>query len=528
MTEPIEGPSPEPYADLLGDLRSFGERGTHTSQADRVDGAGGGPIDDALAARLLTVLAASRAHDAEIAALVCELAAHPDPSVRRRGQQMLFSTIAESLGDAFDPRSVAVHDSVFAHTIDACRRLPGATHLDASLTRFGLTNAADLLHRKSTLVPSRPIPAAQRARVRKVFVLSRITLGADVAVTSILLQAAQRAFPSADRCLVGPASVGALIGGVGGARHIEQAYDRSGLLERLGAWHDLTDVLDREMGGLDDAECVVIDPDSRLTQLGLLPVVRSTVPHLFFESRAYRVVEPTHDGRERPVETLGELTAHWASRALGCDDCATITPRIALSLTDARAAGALVAALRRGSGARVVAVNLGVGGNPRKRLGGSFELDLVRALLADRSAVLLDYGAGEDEARVRTIVDALKAEGRRVGTVGAEPVEASLIAGCEVLAHHGLVGPFAALAGASDLYVGYDSGFQHIAAAQGVPVVDVFVDPPNALFPKRWRPHSIAPALAVQIADHAAGHRTGLSSVLDACRRIRGASAAAG
>jgi ADP-heptose:LPS heptosyltransferase len=102
------------------------------------------------------------------------------------------------------------------------------------------------------------------------------------------------------------------------------------------------------------------------------------------------------------------------------------------------------------------------------------------------------------------------------------------VEGCDVLAHHGPVGPFAALAGASDLYVGYDSGFQHIAAAQGVPVVDVFVNPPNALFPMRWRPHSTAPAIAVRIADDPAGYRTGLGNVLDACRRIRGASAAAG
>ena len=57
-----------------------------------------------------------------------------------------------------------------------------------------------------------------------------------------------------------------------------------------------------------------------------------------------------------------------------------------------------------------------------------------------------------------------------------------------------------AIVAASDLYVGYDSAFQHIAAALAVPSIDVFVGFPNALFAKRWRPWSRAEVTVIEVA----------------------------
>ena len=56
----------------------------------------------------------------------------------------------------------------------------------------------------------------------------------------------------------------------------------------------------------------MIDPDSRLTQLGLLPVGAEDRYHLF-ESRAY--------GGESD-RTLPELAAHWAQETFGVADAA--------------------------------------------------------------------------------------------------------------------------------------------------------------------------------------------------------------
>jgi ADP-heptose:LPS heptosyltransferase len=274
-------------------------------------------------------------------------------------------------------------------------------------------------------------------------------------------------------------------------------------------------VLERETAGLADSEWLVVDPDSRVTQLGMLPVARPTVPYVFFESRSYRVAG---------LETLGELATHWLRKALGWVDDEIVRPRVALSPLDVSHARSGVQALKRRGAPFVVAVNLGVGGNARKRIPGEFELNLIRVLLREGSVVILDHGAGEDEVRVQAIVAALQGEGRRIADVAGSDFSATpLPIECDVVAYRGPVGPFAALIGASDLYVGYDSAFQHIAAALGIPVVDIFVNPPNVVFPRRWRPHSSASVTVIETTSDDT-HDSSLTRIVDAHRRLRQAA----
>ncbi|MBI4464005.1 MAG: hypothetical protein HY647_04810, partial [Acidobacteria bacterium] len=50
------------------------------------------------------------------------------------------------------------------------------------------------------------------------------------------------------------------------------------------------------------------------------------------------------------------------------------------------------------------------------------------------------------------------------------------------------IGAWSALVGVSDEYVGYDSAGQHIAAALGVPTLDIFTEAASPIFRERWRP----------------------------------------
>jgi ADP-heptose:LPS heptosyltransferase len=50
------------------------------------------------------------------------------------------------------------------------------------------------------------------------------------------------------------------------------------------------------------------------------------------------------------------------------------------------------------------------------------------------------------------------------------------------------VGLLAALISASDLYIGYDSAGQHIAAASGTPCIDIFAGYESPRIIDRWRP----------------------------------------
>jgi hypothetical protein len=87
----------------------------------------------------------------------------------------------------------------------------------------------------------------------------------------------------------------------------------------------------------------------------------------------------------------------------------------------------------------------------------------------------------------------IEREGRRVRAV--EINERSLAGAAssehldaEVLVWNGRIGMLAGLIGESDLYIGYDSAGQHIAAALGVKCIDVFAGFSSPRMLERWRP----------------------------------------
>jgi hypothetical protein len=441
---------------------------------------------------------------------LCELAVSDDAERSALGQRLLFSGIAERIGDSFDPAGVAVYDRLFSGVIEFCRRLPGGRDIDARLARFGVRSRADIVARKERLVVRRELSSAARQAVRKVFVLSRVTIGADVAVTSLVLRKLEEVFPQAERVVFGARALEALVAGAPRLRVVEAPYDRrGGLLGRVNGWVRLVEAVDREREGLAPNECAIVDPDSRLTQLGLLPVVEEDVPSFCFESRSF----------QRPgVATLGQLTACWLDDVFGGGE--PLYPSVWLRPSDRATAEVVVPRLRSGD-RPLVAVNLGVGDNPRKRIPGAFERELVEGLLAAGATVILDKGIGEEQRRVADIARALVRDGRTaVEFRDRELAPASSIPpGCDLLVYEGGVGALSALIGGCDAYVGYDSAFQHIAAAQAVPVIDVFVDVPSPVFAERWRPYSKA-AVEVVRAPAGAPEDGTVVRVLEAYRRV--------
>ena len=190
-------------------------------------------------------------------------------------------------------------------------------------------------------------PRHATGKPRRVYVLSRITLGADMAVTSVLLAAAKRRFPRAEIVFVGPRKNYELFAGDPRIRHAPVAYPRGSLADRLSVWDELKALLSGD-------DSLVIDPDSRLTQLGLLAVCPEERYH-FFESRAYgadtdRLAAGAGGGlgrRKLRRERAPSRTWRWGP------------------------------AYTRG---RHIAVSLGVGENQAKRLPDPFEEELLRLL----------------------------------------------------------------------------------------------------------------------------------------------------
>lgn len=354
----------------------------------------------------------------------------------------LFGTVVEGLSDSFDPALCEVYAELFSEIL-------GRPELASRYREI----------RRLRVFTGNPI------EVRKIAVLSRVTLGADIAVTSVVLDGLKTRFPNARILLAGSRKSWEMFAADPRIEHAPVAYPRAGTLrERLNCWPALEAALPEDLD-------LVVDPDSRLTQLGLLPVCPRE-KYFFFESRSFG-----GDGNL----PLSELTAEWMRLVFGC---AAARPHIA-------------PAGRPEFPARpVIAVSLGVGGNEKKRVGGAFEEKLMEYLAGLGAVVCVDAGAGGEEA---------------------ERVRAAANSRVRIL--EGSFAEFCAVIRASDLYVGYDSSGQHAAAAAGIPRVTVFAGETCERMFHRWRPSGPGPGEVVRVKEGQAPEET-LAAAIAAIHKV--------
>ena len=327
-----------------------------------------------------------------------------DRAIAEDEGRALLSIVVERLGDLFEPALCDTYERLFRQVIE--RTCP------------------ELIPRLRVFRPATGAPAT----VSRVYVLSRITLGADVAVTSVLLDAAKRRYPDAEIVFVGPQKSYQMFEADPRIRHFPAPYARSGTL---------TDRL-RATASLQFDEGIVIDPDSRLTQLGLISVCDED-RYFLFKSRAYG-----GDGQE----SLPVLASRWASEILGVGN-----------------ARPFVAPLPSSDVSAEITVSLGIGENPAKRIDGDFERELLGLLAETGRSILVDKGGSAEEH---------------------ERVERAILPGMRT--HDGAFAPFASQIARSNLYVGYDSAGQHVASACGVPLISIFKGFVSERMFARWRP----------------------------------------
>ncbi|PYP90144.1 MAG: hypothetical protein DMF61_00055 [Blastocatellia bacterium AA13] len=401
----------------------------------------------------------------------------------------LFTSLIEPLADSFEPASVGLYNRIFAQLSAACMRRE--SEFANQLRSFGVGTEELLFKRAEELraaVHSAPSRRSSLHRVERVLVLSRVTIGADVAVTSVIVERLKQELPEAEIVIVGGGKLAELFGGDRRFRFKEAAYQRSGSLRhRLLSWLELLKAI-REMSRELD-EFAIIDPDSRLTQLGVFPLNPASHSDrcLFFPSREFR---------SETSECLAALAAEWSGALFGSER--RVTPTLALKKADVQIGADLASRLRNQGAHHIATMNFGLGGNTAKQLSESFEQSLVAALLANGATVILDKGAGEEEARrVDRLLERLRGEWARSSSLcilelDEEKMREALSApGVQpnLVVWSGRVGLLSAIIAAGDSYLGYDSAGQHIAAALGVPCIDIFSGTPSPRFIERWTPH---------------------------------------
>jgi hypothetical protein len=419
-----------------------------------------------------------------------EMTASDDPRLARAGLSAIFPGLIEWLNDSFDPTAARYYTIIFSRIIEYYRRRPEGAVLDQTLAGFGLPDEAALQARFARIRAMAEVGLDDPGRLRRIICLSRVTIGADVAVTSVLIDGLRRAHPSCAKVevvLVGSSKLGQLYGGDPRIRVREIGYERGGgLLGRLLSWVAVLAAIKAETSDLAPGEYLIVDPDSRLTQLGLLPLLQpeeEAVGYRFFPSREFRA---------SGCSSLGELAAAWVAGVTGAKSSqGQAASFIAPPADFMRLGRAVVGRLREIGARRVTTVSLGVGGNEEKRVSERFEIELLRQLSGD-GWVIVDQGfTAAEREQVASATAPRRAAGMPVVAASEEldelpDLEASPYG---ILTWEGGIGSLAGLIAASDAYVGYDSSGQHLAAALEVPGKTIFVSDNPPLFAARWAPY---------------------------------------
>jgi ADP-heptose:LPS heptosyltransferase len=422
--------------------------------------------------------------------LLCEMAtSFTDAELNNRASSALFGIIVEELCDDYEEMPVETYSRVMSQVISYCRKLPEGASLDGRLADFGISSFDELYHR-ANLVHSRKYIYSAGKPPAKIILLSRVTIGADVAILSVMIQRLMKIFPDAEIVVIGDAKLEGIFAGHPGIRVRRLSYARcGGLFERFSSWHAALDIIAEEMPPRTERDVLLIDPDSRISQLGVLPFTHSD-NYLFFNSR--RCDSPSKN------LCMAELANRWMNDVFGTSGFCypAIWPRGPVRLR----ARAVTGALRAAGCRRVVAVNFGVGTNPRKRLSDDFEAGLLAAVLkSPGTVVLLDRGFGTEElSRTAALLDATRDRGLEASSMSFQDAEPPRMA-------HGVVGmdcaigEVAALIAECDEFIGYDSACQHIAAAARVPTLTIFAGSNNMQFIRRWSACGDAPCRIVHV-----------------------------
>jgi hypothetical protein len=409
--------------------------------------------------------------------LLCEMTTFSDdPQLNNPGAQALFGIILESLCDDFEELQTVTYNKVMTQVISYCRNIPAGKELDLALKDFGIHSSQDLFDRitktrtdESSLSPKR--------FVRKILLLSRVTIGADVAITSVIIQRLSKIFSEAEIVLIGEGRLEEVYGGNSRIAIRKVPYSRKGgLIERLSSWHLVLRAIHREIVSCPLEETILVDPDSRLSQLGVLPLIPLD-NYFFFDSRS--------DTSFNRKMSMAELANSWVNKLVGAEE--SCYPKVWIPESYLGCAAQFCVRLRENGAQRIVVVNFGVGGNPRKRVGRLLEERLLLTLLDEpHTVILLDKGFGEEElVYSNSLIGSIKEQGYSVGHTLFDSQD-DLQIKWGIVGVQSRLGEVAALIAKCDEFIGYDSACQHIAAAVGTPCLTIFAGSNNMRFIRRW------------------------------------------
>ena len=131
--------------------------------------------------------------------LLCEMATYFKKSkLNQIAAQALFGIVIERLCDDFEELQTETYNRVICQVVSFLCELPEGQEIQSQLSDFDLHTEELLYERIETirLSPDRKLQAS--IKPKKVLVLSRVTIGADVAITSVICKRVSNFYPEAE------------------------------------------------------------------------------------------------------------------------------------------------------------------------------------------------------------------------------------------------------------------------------------------------------------------------------------------
>lgn len=411
--------------------------------------------------------------------LLCKMATQfEDEALNQIAAGSLFGHIIERLCDDFEELQTETYNRLICQVLSFLCQTTDGKEIESELYTFRLQTEEELYQRIESmrLTPDKKVP--HDFQPKKIIVLSRVTIGADVAITSVICQRVTQQYPEAQLIVLGNNKLKQIFSETSKIQIHELNYARrGGLLEKFQAWLYLLAEIRNLITDLSPLEFLILDPDSRLTQLGVLPLVPLD-NYRFFNSRGQQ--------NSSQCVSMAQLTNQWLDNILDNKDFCY--PQVWLDAINLNKANLFRSAIDPENNKTVITMNLGVGGNERKRVPGKFEQELIVTLLQEPDTiVLLDLGMGEQERKQsKNLLETAASAGietveTRFAELGKSNTNARLI-GVECT-----IGEVSALINQSNEFIGYDSACQHIAAAQEVKTFTIFAGTNNVRFIRRWQ-----------------------------------------
>ncbi len=312
-------------------------------------------------------------------------------------------------------------------------------------------------------------------KIRKIAVLSRVTSGADIAITSILVQRLRKSCPNAQITFIGdnPANF-LLMHGAGANRFRHQAkHKTSNITTYFSSWKELVD-----LAGVENYD-LIVDPSSRFTQAGLLPLTPLPAQnHLVFQDNVYP------NGK---ILSNGELVNRWMDGVL--KEQRTVFPAVALETADVSSARESL--MRYFQSDQAPCIALAMAGNLLKKsdkmLSIEEELHLASELIRSGKKVILVKAPGMEGVRTDRLVELLRAKGLRISPIAAGPENAGKIREpCDGVVIEGAIRDISPLLKNADLLISCDSMAAHLGSALGIRTLVIYTSPEGS--PDRWIP----------------------------------------